>query len=120
MLNVLNKISSNSRFSMKSGILSPSRSLENEYRSASPEQKDEAKDKMTTVLKTLISDIDDRCNNIKSYSLEDEISAHEKISSNIIMEMRPFAKHKSFQKVIDNFMAPKLSIVKVGFDLIME
>ena len=105
---------------MQDAISSPVRGLEQQYTSATPDQKEEAKLRMGAVLDTLIQDIDNRCGNIRSHSLEDEIMAHEKISSNIIQEMKPFAKHKSFQMVIDDFIAPKLSIVKVGFDLIME
>jgi hypothetical protein len=67
-----------------------------------------------------MKDIDTRCQNVRGITFEAEIIAHESISKGIIQEMRPFSKHKSFQKVIEDFVAPKLSIVKVGFDLIME
>lgn len=67
-----------------------------------------------------MKDIDQRCQNVRGITFEAEIVAHESISKGIIQEMRPFSKHKSFQKVIEDFVAPKLSIVKVGFDLIME
>jgi hypothetical protein len=93
--------------------------IEDNYQSASDDQKTEASSKLLKVLEALIVDIDRRCQGVRISAMK-ESDANSFITNEFSSVVTPFANHDQFKSVLDELKGNKVSLLKVAINMIVE
>jgi hypothetical protein len=93
--------------------------IEDNYQSASDDQKTEASSKLLKVLEALIADIDRRCQGSRISAMREK-EATAIITDEFTSVVTPFANHDQFKAVLDELKGNKVSLLKVAINMIVE
>jgi len=93
--------------------------VSNETTILSDDERNDLTSKLTEVIDHLVAEIDKKCSHLNSMK-SDEIETKATIFKSVLLKIKPFARHARFKEILSNAKIPKMAVIKLGMDLILE